>query len=120
MTINNMARNEIWKPIYKGRYEASNLGNIRSRITKRVLKPIQTKSHKQLQVWLNNPTLGYREQLTLSHLIYNAFSGEGKKLISNGVFQQRDRELVTRMAMYLTTNFLTYTDIELWLIIISQ
>lgn len=80
MTINNMARNEIWKPIYKGRYEASNLGNIRSRITKRVLKPIQTKSHKQLQVWLNNPTLGYREQLTLSHLIYNAFSGEGEKV----------------------------------------
>lgn len=71
---------EQWKVIsFNERYEVSNYGRIRNRKTKRVLKPVKSKSHKQMQIYL---FVGWytHHQFTISQIVYNHWGlKEGEK-----------------------------------------
>ena len=68
-----MKENEIWKPVlgFEGRYEVSNLGNVKSLITNKLRKPVSTRCG-YLQVIL---TLGRELKPKLVHrLVWEAFN----------------------------------------------
>lgn len=65
---------EIWKDIdWSTCYEVSNKGRVRNKFTKHILKSKPTPSHRHPQVCLSCG-LWSKMQLTLSHLVYNAFN----------------------------------------------
>ena len=70
---------EFWKrmdfPYFD--YEASNLGRIRNKYTKHVMKQTANKSHKNPTVRLNCFIWG-QEQLTACYLVYETFNGSTK------------------------------------------
>ena len=66
---------EIWNTIYVApHYEVSNKGRIRNKQSKYILKTKPTPSHRHPQVFLCDGLWG-KMQLTVSHLVYNAFNG---------------------------------------------
>lgn len=67
---------EIWKQIpYYTKYEVSNKGRVRNKKTKHILSTKPTKSHRHPQVFLalNDTFWANHHQLTVSHLVYDAF-----------------------------------------------
>ena len=78
---------EIWKPIHNdmlGMYEVSNLGRLRNTRSGKVLKLHYHKKRNAVYAFIYvqwSRSWYQREQHTLSHLVYNAFSGEGDKII---------------------------------------
>lgn len=65
---------EIWKTLKKHNlYEVSNLGRIRNKETKHILKQTASKSHKNPTVRLKDYYWG-EVQLTACWLIFNAFN----------------------------------------------
>lgn len=67
---------EIWRSIHVAqRYEVSNKGRIRNKESKYILKTKPTPSHRHPQVFLCDGLWG-KMQLTVSHLVYNAFNDE--------------------------------------------
>lgn len=72
--INQNVMEEIWKDIdWTTCYEVSNKGRVRNKFTKHILKSKPTPSHRHPQVRLSCG-LWSEMQLTLSHLVYNAFN----------------------------------------------
>lgn len=62
---------EKWKTIvFAPKYEVSNMGNIRNAKTKRVLKPVKSKSHKQMQIYLYVGWYAHC-QFTISQIVFN-------------------------------------------------
>lgn len=63
---------ELWKPIvnYEGLYEVSDMGNIKSLITNRILRP-QERKHGYLSVWLYANKK--RKQFSVHRLVAEAF-----------------------------------------------
>jgi len=65
---------EFWKDSPYIGYEASNLGRIRNKYTKHVMKQTANKSHKNPTVRLNRSMWG-QVQLTACYLVYETFNG---------------------------------------------
>ena len=69
---------EQWKTIeIDTRYEVSYMGRVRNKRSGHILSTKPTKSHKHPQVFLMGNIWG-RLQLTVSHLVYNAFNENDK------------------------------------------
>lgn len=66
---------EIWKPVigYEGLYEVSNLGNVKSLIRRKILKPIKN-GCGYLKVELCKE--GKRKKIYVHRLVYSAFNGD--------------------------------------------
>lgn len=84
---------EIWRTIdWRPLYEVSNLGRVRNRKTKRIISTKRTKSHRHPQVYLYNNfwCMGgtYKEQFTVSHIVYNAFSKDKVHFVDGKVGQR--------------------------------
>ena len=70
---------ERWKVIsFNNKYEVSNYGNIRNRKTKKVLKPIKTPSHRQLQIFLYGTIWGHT-QYTISQIVFNHWDARAQE-----------------------------------------
>lgn len=66
-----MNEKEIWKPVlgFEGKYEVSNLGNVKSLIRNKLLKPMPTRGYLQV-------TLGKSTKRKLIHrAVWEAFNG---------------------------------------------
>lgn len=75
---------EEWKEIsVDTRYEVSNMGRVRNKRSGHILSVKPTKSHKHPQVFLMGWAV--RLQLTVSHLVYNAFNENDKVSFDRGV-----------------------------------
>jgi hypothetical protein len=66
---------EIWKPVYlkefKHKYEISDQGNIRNRITKKPYKANKSKNKRYNTITLQNGT--FRKNMRIQRLVYNSF-----------------------------------------------
>lgn len=68
---------ESWKDIsgFDSRYQVSDLGNVRSLLSNKILKPSPT-TWGHLQVSLSNPPIIRRKDLYVHRLVLEAFVGE--------------------------------------------
>lgn len=84
-----MKQKEQWKVIMQdNRYEISNFGRVRNRITGHMLSCKPTKSHRHPQAFLIGNQRG-RLQLTVSHLVYEHFC-YGKQLDYGVIIGHKD------------------------------
>ena len=66
--------NEVWKPIYGGRYEVSDMGNVRNARTKRILKPFTDPLQEYDRVMLYDEH-GRKRKVMVHVLVAEAFLG---------------------------------------------
>ena len=79
---------EFWRTINADtRYEVSNKGRVRNKRSGRILSTNPTKSHRHPQVFLMGNFWG-RLQLTVSHLVWNAFKDDKISYVDGGVGQR--------------------------------
>ena len=78
---------EIWKDInnYKGIYQVSNLGNVKSMKTGKLIKPFNNKGHKRVSLFKDGKTRGYQvhrlvleafKPITVNHIDGNKANNE--------------------------------------------